>query len=60
VLEKNLTQMTKQMPDLNFKDAHPLATQISAEKRMACSLKAEVIKLDCIMHENTNAHLCAL
>lgn len=60
VLEKNLTQMTKQIPDLNPKDAHPLATQLSAEKRMACSLKAEVIKFDGIMHVDAHAHLCAL
>lgn len=46
VLERNLTLMTKRLPDLISKDAHPLATQLSTEKGMACRLKAEVIKLD--------------
>jgi hypothetical protein len=60
VLERNLTLMTKQIPDLNPYNTHPVATQISSEKGVACSLKAEVIKLDLLMHVDAHAHLCAL
>ena len=45
VLEKNMTQMTKRLPDLRPRNASAHADGIGVDRRVTCSIKAEVIQI---------------